>query len=365
MQGVKVTGIGIYLPERIVTNEEIAEILRCRRNDFIAKGLIRSDDPRLEQFNCDPDWIRQRTGIRERRHAGPNEATSDLAVKAAESALKMAGLRREAVEFVVLATVTPDHPATPPTASIVQHKLGLPHTAVFDVSVACSSFVSALELGYSLVRSGLHKAGLVIGADVMERIISWNDRSMLPLFGSAGGCFVLEETSQAEDQFGPNNFSSGSDGSLADLIVTPKGGSRAAIEVSTLTDPFDQGHTFKMQGRTVFKTVVPLMAGLVIPQALKKAGLRLEEVDAMIFHQANARITEPVVEQLGFKGVVYNNIERYGNTTSASIPLCLYEAIRDGAVKLGMRVLLVVFGGGLAWATGFWRCGLDPEEFAR
>ncbi len=363
MYGVKITGVGTYVPDWVVTNEAISRILQERRADCIANLIVSPDDPRLEQFASDPDWIVRRTGIRERRFAAPDEATSDLAVKAAERALQMSGLRKDAVGFVIVATVTPDHHATPPTASLVQHKLGIPSRApdgalhqlfVLDVSVACSSFVEALAVGYGFIASGLCKSGLVIGADVMERIIDWNNRAIFPLLGSGAGCFVLERTSAAEDEFLPNGFFPGSDGSLASLIETPKGGSRSPITAETVTNPFDQGHTLRMEGRSVFKEAVPLVAERIIPQALSRAGVELGSVGLICFHQANLRMIEPIVVKLrvaGFTGLIHNNIGRYGNTTSATIPLVYAEALEQELVPPGTLVLFVVFGGGFTWCT--------------
>lgn len=370
MFGMKVTGIGCYVPEEVVTNAKISERLdfnlfnilnNSRKSKFIK---IPAD---CQQFNTNAEWIETRTGIKERRFAAANQATSDLAVLAAEAALKNAGLKKEAVQFIIVATTTPDHHATPPTAALVQHKLGIPahnaddslrEIAVFDVSVACSSFVKALALAYGLIRSGVYKAGLVIGADVMSRIISWNDRTIFPLLGDGAGCFVLEQTSVAEDQFGINNFYLGVDGSLAGLIVVPAGGSRQAITAKNITNPLDQAHTIKMKGGEVFKMAVSLVADKIIPEALKKAGIGIEGVDAIVLHHANLRMIDAIVERLAYKGIVHNNIDRYGNTTSASIPLCLNEALEIEKIKPGMRVLMVVFGGGFTWGTALWRCEL-------
>lgn len=367
MFGMKITGIGCCVPERVFTNADVSEILISRLARARYTDLIKIPYEFDDQFKTDPQWIETRTGIKERRFAAAHEATSDLATRAAEAALKNAGLAKEALQFIIVATTTPDHQATPPTAALVQHKLGIParnqdgslrEVAVFDVSVACSSFVKALALAYGLIQSGLYKTGLVIGADVMSRIVSWNDRAIFPLLGDGAGCFVLEQTGTIEDQFGPNNFYLGVDGSLADLIVVPAGGSRRAVTPENLTDPLDQSHTIKMKGRKVFEIVLGLVADKIIPEALKKANIGLESIDAIVFHQANLRIIGPVVKRLGYSGIVHNNIERYGNTTSASIPLCLDEALELGKIKSGMRVLMVVFGGGFTWGTALWRCEL-------
>lgn len=373
MYGMKITGIGCYVPERVVTNAKISEILDGNLVSYLLdnrKSRLFKIPEDCEQFKTNAQWIETRTGIKERHFAAGDEATSDLATRAAETALKNAGLKKEAVQFIIVATTTPDHHATPPTAALVQHKLeipvqnpdgGLREVAVYDVSAACSSFIEALSLAYGLIRSGLYKAGLIIGADVMSRMVSWNDRAIFPLLGDGAGCFVVEQSSESEDQFGPDRFYLGADGSLADLITVPAGGSRQPITIKNLANPLDQRHTIKMKGREVFKIAVGLVADKIIPEALNKAGIGIESVDAIVFHQANLRIIEAVKKRLGYEGVVHNNIDRYGNTTSASVPLCLNEALELGKIKAGMRVLMVVFGGGFTWGTALWRCEYSPS----
>lgn len=359
MYGVKVTGVGSFYPSKVVTNDEIAEILLARLDKYVSTGVLPAESNKAEQFKSDSSWILERTGVKERRHAEPNQATSDLAYEAAKNALEMSGLRKDSIGFVIIATVTPDHLASPPTAALVERKLDIgSRPAVFDVSAACSSFVSALFLGYSLIKSGAYKAGLVIGADVMTRIVNWNDRKTLPLFGDGAGCFVLERTSLLEDQFGLNNFYFGSDGSFADLIQVPAGGSRKPIGAETLSDPFNQGHTLHMNGLKVYKEIVRLVSEEVIARALAKAGLHLEELDALILHQANKRMEEEIVTRLGYRGIVYGNIERFGNTTSAAIPICFAEALDREIIRPGMKILFVAFGGGFTWATALMRNGL-------
>ena len=370
MFGVKITGMGCCLPEKVLTNAQLAEGMLKRRQDYVNRGLLAANDPRRDQFETSDDWIFVRSGIRERRLAAAEEATSDLAARAAAVALNEAGLNKEAVGFVLLATVSPDHLVSPPTAALVQHKLGLPvrigegilrQCLVTDITTACSSFLTALAQGYSLIKSGFSRAGLVIGADVMSRVTNPNDRAIYPLLGDGAGCFVLEQTIAAADQFAAGGFTFGSDGSLADLIMAPAGGSRQPLNetnIATITDPLSQTHLLRMRGREVFKIVVPLVAKEIVPQALRRAEVWLEEIDAIIFHQANLRMVEAVVERLGYRGIVYNNIERYGNTTSASIPVCFAEAVEAGVIKTGMLVLFVVFGGGISWGTALLRYGL-------
>lgn len=360
MYGVKITGIGAYLPERVVTNDELAAIMRKRREEVRRTYGFEANDPALEQFDTSDEWIFSRTGIRERHEADPSEATSDLAVKAAKAALEMSGLRKDCVEFVLVATVTPDHLASPPTATLVQEKLGIRvrgeagdiirDVECFDVSKACCSFLAALSTGDAWIRSGRYKAGLVIGADVMTRITNPDDRSFFPLMGDGAGCFVLERTSPHEDQFGPNNFSGGADGSLAHLIEVSAGGSRTPLTAEGLTNPFDRQDMLRMDGSAVFKVMVPLVAKS-IRRALEKVGRTLADIGCLFFHQANERISEAVVKRLDHRVPVWGTIAKYANTTSASLPLGYADALEHGAVQDGELVGMVAFGGGITWAT--------------
>lgn len=364
-RGARIAAVGAFVPPRIVTNEELAAEMLRRREELETAGLIDPGDLRREQFEADSSWITLRTGVKERRRAASDLATSDLAAAAAAEALCRVGLAAGDLNFIIVATVTPDYPASPPTAALVQRKLDGNFSAerrdcrlpilVTDVTAACSSFLAGLAAGYGLVRSGLAERGVVVGADVMSRVASRNDRAIYPLMGDGAGCFLLERTIDERDQFSPGGFLFGADGSLADLIMTPVGGSRHpldAVDVSQAMHPYVQNHTLKMEGRKVFKLVVALVAEKVIPAALARAGVvSLELVDAIVFHQANLRMIEAVAERLDYRGVVYNNIERLGNTSSAAIPLCFAQARSEGAIRDGMTTLLVTFGGGITWGT--------------
>lgn len=356
MNKVKITGIGKYIPPKIITNEEIVKILKQNREKLIQNGFNLSPNE-YEQFETSDEWIRERTGIVERRFAESNETTSDLATKAAEEAIKISGLKKEKIEFLLLATVTPDYIFSPPTSSVIQEKLGLPISiAISDISAACSSFVYALALGYGLVASGIYKKGLVIGADIMSRTANWNDRTFSILFGDGAGALVLEADSIGS--FTEEPFFLGSDGAYTSIIMTPVGGSKTPITKEHFQNPLIQPHTVQMNGREVFKKAVKILPW-VIAKALKKSGLKISEIDLIIFHQANLRIIEAVTTELqkwvGFRSQVFNNIQKYGNTTSASIPLCLYEAWKQEILKPGMTVLVVGFGGGFTWATAIFQ----------
>ncbi len=360
MHGVKLTGIGTYLPERVVTNGELAAIMRNRREEVRQAYGLAVNDPTLAQFDTSDEWIFTRTGIRERRWAAADEATSDLAVKAARAALDDSGLRADCVEFILIATVTPDHLASPPTAAIVQEKLGIRvrgetgdvirDVECFDVAKACCSFLAALSMGDAWIRSGRYKAGLVIGADVMTRIVNRDDRSFFPLMGDGAGCFVLERTSLAEDQFGPNNFLGGADGSLAHLIETPAGGSRTPLTPEGITNPFDRRDTLRMEGKRVFQEMVPLVPPL-IKRAVERVGRRVGDIGCLLLHQANERISEAAVRRLEYPVPVWSTIGKCANTTSASLPLGYADAVEHEAIEDGKIVLMVAFGGGITWST--------------
>jgi len=365
MYGVKITGLGIYLPSTILTNDEVAKIL-SRNRDLLLQQHVNLTPEQLEAFDTSDEWITERIGIKERRIADPQEATSDLAARAAQRALRHSGLNPDKVQFISLGTVSPDYLYSPPTSAIVQQKLGLkPGTATFDVNVACSSFIYALELGYSQIRSGQFSKGIVIGADIMTRTVNWNDRGFSPILGDGAGALVLEAVPLAQDCFVENGFLLGADGNYKDLIIAPTGGSKQPLTKELLSDPLSQPHKLWMNGREVFKKMV-IMVPQIMDQALKKAGLTIEQIDLMVFHQANLRIIQAVVPRLQKNGlrpdtIVYNNIERVGNTTSASIPLCWYGAWQEELLKPGMLVMAMVFGGGFTWGITILRWPVLPE----
>jgi 3-oxoacyl-[acyl-carrier-protein] synthase-3 len=355
------TGLGQYLPQRIMTNDDLAALLLANRQQLLDQGRILTPE-QAQQFETSDVWIQERTGIRERRIADPTEATSDLATKAGLAALQHSGLNKAGVQFIVMATVSHDFPYSPPTGALVQTKMGLmPGTAIFDLSAACSSFIHALALGYSMIRSNLYQRGLVIGADKMSTTVNWFNRDFSILLGDAGGAMVLEQTDLTDD----TTFFLGADGNLANLIIAPAGGSKQPLTPELIADPLNQPQKLWMDGKQVFKKMV-IMVPKIMHQALDKAGKTLADVDLLVFHQANLRIIEAVTERLQQQGlrpnaVVYNNIQRVGNTTSASIPLCLAEAYQQDLLTQGMTVMAVVFGGGMTWGTSIFRWPSLPE----
>ncbi|MER5863921.1 beta-ketoacyl-ACP synthase III [Kitasatospora sp. NPDC002040] len=311
-------GLGTYLPPRVVSNEELS-------------GRLDTSD----------EWIRTRTGIRQRYWVDPGTATGDLAFEAGARALKAAGV--DSVDAVVLATSTPDHPC-PATAPAVAARLGLGTVPAFDIAAVCAGFVYAAASAASLIVAGLAERVLVIGAETYSGILNPADRTTSVIFGDGAGAIVLEAGS-AEEPGALLGFDLGSDGERHDLITIPAGGSR----MRTSEDPADQ--YFTMQGKPVFAHAVTRM-GESSAALLERIGWPTESVDRVVGHQANVRILHALADFLGVeraRAVV--NLDRVGNTSAASIPLALADAMLSGEVAPGDRVLLSAFGGGLAWGS--------------
>ena len=319
LMGVQILGVGSSVPDNLVRNEDLASL------------------------GYDADWIMQRTGILERRHAPPEMATSDLAVEAARRCIEQTGVDPAEIDLVLLGTFTPDM-LLPATASLIQDQLGLCALA-FDIQAACASFVYALVTGAQFVATGCSRMALVIGADCNSRVIDPADQRTYPLFGDAAGAVLLAPGS---DQQGLVSYAVGSDGSGADLLCRRMGGSRMPFSHEP---PSDGLHFLKMKGKPIFKWAIRIL-GENVTDVLRAAELTIDDVDLVIFHQANMRIISSAVKDLGIDpGKVFNNVKRYGNTSSASIPLALDEAMRKGRVARGSRILVSGFGAGLAWGT--------------
>jgi 3-oxoacyl-[acyl-carrier-protein] synthase III len=319
LMGVQVVGIGSTAGQCVVRNEDLA-----------AQGY-------------DADWIVQRTGILERRFAAEGVATSDLAVEAARQCIAHAGVDPEEIDLVLLGTYTPDM-LMPATASLIQDRLGLCAPAI-DLQAACASFIFAMLTGMQYVATGCSRLVLVIGADCNSRIINPADERTYPLFGDAAGAVLL---AAGNDHQGFLSYAVGSDGSGTGLLCRPMGGSRAPLTPAGMREG---RHFLQMDGRPVFKWVVRMLRETVY-DTLSAAQMTLDEVDLIIFHQANMRIINTAVEDLGIdRKKVFTNLERYGNTSSASIPLALDQAYQKGLIKPGDHVLFSGFGGGLAWGT--------------
>ncbi|XZK31329.1 beta-ketoacyl-ACP synthase III [Clostridium perfringens] len=319
MKNAKMIGFGLYTPKNLVENERLQEFLET------------SDE-----------WIRTRTGI-ERRYISLDENTSDLAVEASKKALSQAGLSAEDIDLIILATVTPDN-FTPSTACIVQDKLGAKNAWAFDINAACTGFIYALKLGKSLIRSGEAKNALIIGAETLSKALNWEDRGSCVLFGDGAGATVLKST---EEDCGIKCVNVKSDGSKGDSLV---------IQGLPLNSPFKDRkevseNYINMNGREIFKFATKVMEESIV-DILEKENIKIEEIDAIIPHQANLRIIDYVGKRLGIPREKFvTNLQNYGNTSGASIPIALCEAIDDGKVKRGDNIIMVGFGGGLTWGA--------------
>ncbi|MEK3904384.1 beta-ketoacyl-ACP synthase III [Paenibacillus sp. FSL R7-0179] len=321
LRPVGIIGTGKYVPERVLTNSDLEKIVET--ND---------------------EWIVSRTGIRERHIAAPEQATSDLAYEAALKALESAGMKAEELDLIIVATVTPDS-AFPSTACILQDKLGAKNAAAFDLSAACSGFVYSLATATGFIQNGMYNNALVIGADTLSRITDYTDRNTCVLFGDGAGAVIVGEVPEGR---GFKSFDLGAEGSGGSLLNLEAGGSRLPASQQTVED---KKHFIYMNGREVFKFAVRVM-GSATERVLTKAGLSKENIDLFVPHQANIRIIQSAMQRLDLppeKVVV--NVDKYANTSAASIPLALVEAAEEGRMKAGDAVLMVGFGGGLTWGA--------------
>jgi len=316
-----IVGLGTYVPERVLTN-------------FDLEKMVETSDA----------WIRERTGIRERRIAAPDEATSDLATAAARAALADAGIAADEVDLVIVATATPDM-LFPATACIVQEKLDARRAGAFDVLAGCSGFIYALACGAQFISSGAMDTVLVVGAETLSRILNWEDRNTCVLFGDGAGAVVLRPVPREK---GILATLLGADGSGGALLQLPAGGSRLPASHRTVEEKL---HYVQMNGREVFKFAVRVMGDAALEVA-REAGLEPGEIDLFIPHQANVRIIDAAARRLGLPmDKVVINVDRYGNTSSASVPLALADALNAGRIRAGDNIVMVAFGAGLTWAA--------------
>lgn len=331
---VTITGLGAYLPPDVVTNDDLAS------------SLDTSDE-----------WIAQRTGIRARRLAAPGVASSDLGIAAGTAAMADAGVAAEDIGLVITATISPDR-LMPATASRVAYGCGCANAGAFDVSAGCTGFVYALAMAAGSVAAGLSDHVLVVGAETISRLLDWQDRSTAVLFGDAAGAAVV---SVSDSEAGILGFDLGGDGSGADFLMIPAGGSRLPASHETVDA---RQHFMTMNGHEVYRfatRIVAQSAGGV----LKTCGRSVEEVDLFVPHQANLRIIEAAAKKLGIsEDKVYTNLQKYGNTSCASIPLCLTEARAEGRLGDGDLVLLMGFGAGLTWGACLMEWGGDGHSSA-
>ncbi len=337
-----ITGWGMYAPPRVMTNEDLTK-------------LVDTSD----------EWIVSRTGIHERRIAGDDETTSSLSINAARDALAVAGMDPSQLDLVIVATCSPDYPL-PATSVTVATALGATHAAGFDLQAACSGFLYGLATGSSFIRSGMYRNVLVIGVEVLSRFIDWTDRNTCVLFGDGAGAVLLEASDQPGGLIGFNLYS---DGTGFEGIIVPAGGSVCPASPTTTAEG---QHFIRMAGREVYKYATRQLADSAVA-ALRDAGLGVADVDQFVFHQANLRIIENVQKALSIpEEKTYINIEKYGNTSAASVPMALAEAIAAGRIKQGDKVLMVAFGAGytagaavVEWTADPARAFLAPGEQTR
>jgi len=321
LRTVSITGVGAHVPDRILTNADL-------------ERMVDTSD----------EWITSRTGIRERRIAAPAETTSDLGAAAARKALADAGIEPAEVDLIICATVTPDM-MFPSTACLVQQKLGATRAAAFDIEAACSGFVYALDIASHFIASHTYDTVLVIGAEKMSSVVDWTDRNTCVLFGDGAGAAVLQNRPNAHGLLGT---CLGSDGGKASLLELPAGGSACPATAETVAGKL---HFLRMDGKETFKNAVNAMV-TAAHDVLGKCGLTIDRIKCIIPHQANQRILSAVAERLEAReDQVFVNVDRYGNTSAASVAIALDEAVRFGRIQRGDLVLLVVFGAGLTWGA--------------
>ncbi len=321
MRGSTIVGLGRAIPRRVVTNAQLEQ-------------LVDTTD----------DWIVARTGIRERRVVDDDQASSDIAYDAALEALDDAGVHPEQLDLIIVGTATPDM-LFPATACILQDRLGAKQAGAFDLSAACTSWMYGVAVAHGYIASGLANTILVVGAETLSKIIDWHDRSTCVLFGDSAGAVVMSATEPGQ---GFLSFYLGADGAGANWIELPGGGSRIPASYESVER---REHYLRMRGREVYKFAVRCLPKAVT-EAVTRAGLAVDAVDCFIPHQANVRIIDAAAERLGQpREKFFVNVERYGNTSSASVPVALYEAVEAGRLKQGELAVLVAFGGGMTWGS--------------
>ncbi len=323
-----IIGWGMYVPQKIVTNHDLTKIV-----------------------DTSDEWIRSRTGIRERRIASEKDSTASMSTIAAKEALDRARILPSYVDLVIVATLTPEQPM-PATANIVQDAIGAKGAAAFDLNAGCTGFIYALSVAAGMLEAGRAKTAVVIGAETLSRVVDWEDRSTCVLFGDGAGAVVLQAS---ENPGGVLSTVLGSDGAGANHLIIPAGGSKMPASIQTVAE---RQHYVKMKGPEVFRFATRIM-GRAAKEACEQADVSLSDINLFIPHQANARIIKSAVKYLKLEsGKVYENLQRYGNTSAASIPIALCEAINEGRVKTGDNLALVGFGAGLTWGASVVRWGL-------
>ena len=316
-----ITGVGSYVPEKILTNADLEK-------------LVDTSD----------EWITTRTGIKERHMAAKDEFTSDMAAKAAQRAMKMAGVTASEIDLIIVATITPDMPF-PATACFVQQKIGAKRAAAFDLEAACSGFIYGLEIGQQFIMSRTYDTVLVIGAEKLSAITDWKDRNTCVLFGDGAGAAVLQNR---ENSHGLLTAVMGADGGKANLLFMPAGGSRCPASKDSVDARM---HFLRMEGKETFKNAVQAMCSAA-QEVLRRCEVDITRIKCVIPHQANRRIIDAVGDRLGATAEqMFINVNRYGNTSAASVAIALDEAVTSGKIQRGDLILLVVFGAGLTWGA--------------
>ncbi|HNS04438.1 MAG TPA: beta-ketoacyl-ACP synthase III [Candidatus Saccharicenans sp.] len=322
---IRIRSTGVYLPDRVLTNADLEKMV-----------------------DTSDEWITTRTGIKERRMASKEQVTSDLAVNAARMALERGGLKAEDIDLILVATNTPDT-IFPATACWVQKKLGIKETPAFDLEAGCTGLLYALIVAEGLILSGTARRILLIGVDILTKITNWEDRGTCVLFGDGAGAFILEES---DDESGLISHFWGADGSLAELLILPGGGTLYPASEDTVKNKL---HYLSMKGNEVFKHAVKRMGEAAL-EALKQAGIEKEQVDYLIPHQANLRIIDATGERLNLpKEKIVANIHKYGNMSVATIPVALHELAEAGKLQKGQIIVMVAFGAGFTWASAVYR----------
>jgi len=318
---VSIIGTGSYVPEKILTNADLTKMV-----------------------DTSDEWITTRTGIKERRLAAEGEHTSDMGTKAALAAMEQAGISGKEIDLILLATATPDM-LFPATACLVQQKIGATNAACLDISAACAGFLFAVDIAHQFITSHTHETVLVIGAEKLSSITNWSDRNTCVLFGDGAGAAILRHRGGTHGVIATHV---GSDGNYADILFMPGGGCRTPI---TKENADQNLQTIHMSGKDVYKqAVIAMMAAS--KKVLDQAGLTIEDIACVIPHQANLRIIEAIADRLKIPlDRFYVNLDRYGNTSAAAVAIALDEANRTGRIKSGDYILMVVFGGGLTWAS--------------
>ncbi len=328
----RIVGWGMYVPERILTNQDLEEMV-----------------------DTSDEWIVSRTGIRERRIAGEGETTATMSVSSAQKALEVAGLKAKEIDLIIVATTSPDQ-LVPPVSSIIQDKLGASNAGAFELAAGCTGFVYGMVVAQQFIASGAYRNVMVIGTELISRFVDWQDRNTCVLFGDGSGTVILQA---CDEPTGVLSFVLGSDGSDADALIIRGGGSAWPFD----QDVLDQRAQFiEMDGRTVFRFATRVL-GRATNEVVAAAGLTMDDIEMVVPHQANLRIIQSACRQLDLpQDKVLINLDRYGNTSTASIPMGLCEALESGRIKEGDILVLVGFGAGLTWAAATLQLGLSESS---